>query len=843
MTIEYTEGRVRIAGEEPQGLIYVSEIYHNGENYHGNKLFGFLSIKSTYNMWGELIERETIRERKSYFGKNEYHCLLDVTIGERTYTAREVLKMTADEWEDENDKSLHYTQQSFSDSKFDYYRSLISDYIDGYHDYSSGVEISWQDSVIVNHDGFANGFQEKYYSTLKSVDFGTHIEWATKHLNDYYAPSDIERLSKFGWRVPTREEFEDLLYNRSAISFSNNYKCGYCNIEQKTGWGDKILLTLESAKHFGFWIQDDDADAGHVGYYLINSPGRDAQVLRVCEDPNNRISVIPAKQGEKYSVILVKDKTSSPSSIGTESSYKNHSDESKRKDTSIAGVFIDQLNPDSSVKILQEGQCGTSAFYRFYDNGDLVIRGSGKLFDTIDPNKQHQYAEEYESDDTISNEPKPYDILAMPWDEYRYDIKHVKCSVQLGKASFSHCYNLEIVELYVPTDTIPEETFTACHNLLIVKLKTSPVVIKDAAFASCLKLDVNASHLLDRAEVIERAAFFRCNNILSINASLLNPCPPYDYGSWDKKSRFLTIPLTGTPDEQKQQKELFYSLCSKDKVNSCTMPCIKSIGESAFDECHNIRSLVLPECIEYISKNAFSQCDKLEVVKFETSLFVSLGFNSIFHLCPNIKYCFIPRYERINDSIKKVRYDYDQYIISCFYNRKYTPTVCYFEDCDHKHEDIIVNPCYSDYTLCDEIEVPDFVEHNYGDATLNPEEIVEFPAVPIFLKKISQNRTSYYLKCMRRLKGGVSYESVFSIESLFTLEYSNLKEYDVRYSFLDKYYDYYSSDKKYFSYPCSVAYINSLAGKSIMIEELVSESRNHDSNQKKIDSAPIFKFV
>ena len=63
------------------------------------------------------------------------------------------------------------------------------------------------------------------------------------------------------------------------------------------------------------------------------------------------------------------------------------------------------------------------------------------------------------------------------------------------------------------------------------------------------------------------------------------------------------------------------------------------------------------------------------------------------------------------------------------------------------------------------------------------------------------------------------------------------------YSFLDKYYDYYSSDKKYFSYPCSVAYINSLAGKSIMIEELVSESRNHDSNQKKIDSAPIFKFV
>lgn len=108
MTIDYKNGRGRVVGEEHQGLIYVAEFYDDGENYQGSKLFGFLSIKSTYNMWGELIERETIRERKSYFGKNEYHCLLDVTIGECTYTARKVLKMTANEWEEEDDKSLYY---------------------------------------------------------------------------------------------------------------------------------------------------------------------------------------------------------------------------------------------------------------------------------------------------------------------------------------------------------------------------------------------------------------------------------------------------------------------------------------------------------------------------------------------------------------------------------------------------------------------------------------------------------------------------------------------------------------------------------------------------------------
>lgn len=51
MTIDYKNGRGRVVGEEPQGLIYVSEFYDDGENYQGSKLFGFLSIKSTYNMW------------------------------------------------------------------------------------------------------------------------------------------------------------------------------------------------------------------------------------------------------------------------------------------------------------------------------------------------------------------------------------------------------------------------------------------------------------------------------------------------------------------------------------------------------------------------------------------------------------------------------------------------------------------------------------------------------------------------------------------------------------------------------------------------------------------------
>ena len=218
MTIEYKNGRVISSGNVPEGLIYIKEYYADGENYNGCRLFGFLSIESTYNMWGELIKRETIREQRSYFGKNEYHCLLDVTIGERTYTARKVLKMTANEWKDENYKSFHYTQQSFSDNEFDYYRSLISDYIDGYHDYSSGVEISWQDSVIVNHDGFANGFQEKYYSTLKRVDFGTHIEWASRNIEGYYSPSEIHRLARDGWRITTRYEFEELLHN-SRITY------------------------------------------------------------------------------------------------------------------------------------------------------------------------------------------------------------------------------------------------------------------------------------------------------------------------------------------------------------------------------------------------------------------------------------------------------------------------------------------------------------------------------------------------------------------------------------------------------------------------------------------------
>lgn len=215
--------------------------------------------------------------------------------------------MTANEWEEEDDKSLHYTQQSFCDSEFDYYRRLISDYIDGYHDYSSGVEISWKDSVIVNHDGYANGFQEKYYSTLKRVDFGTHIEWASRNIEGYYSPSDIHRLARDGWRIPTRYEFEELLRN-SRINFSSNFRCGFCNIEHTSGWGDKVVLTLEEAKHNGWWIVDDDVRAEHVGYYLVDNPGGTPQVLRICDNPGNGISFIPAKQSETYSVILVKDK-------------------------------------------------------------------------------------------------------------------------------------------------------------------------------------------------------------------------------------------------------------------------------------------------------------------------------------------------------------------------------------------------------------------------------------------------------------------------------------------------------------------------------------------------------
>lgn len=120
--------------------------------------------------------------------------------------------------------------------------------------------------------------------------------------------------------------------------------------------------------------------------------------------------------------------------------------------------------------IVDSGTCGEKSTWILYDDGELVIDGTGEMED---------YREQY---------PQKY----APWYKYQENIYSVKIEngiTHLGNLSFYNLYQLTSVEIPNSVTDLGEWTFYNAQQLKEVKLPNNLEKIKKSVFSFCGSLE------------------------------------------------------------------------------------------------------------------------------------------------------------------------------------------------------------------------------------------------------------------------------------------------------------------------------------------------------------------
>ena len=92
--------------------------------------------------------------------------------------------------------------------------------------------------------------------------------------------------------------------------------------------------------------------------------------------------------------------------------------------------------------------------------------------------------------------------------------------------------------------------------------------------------------------------------------------------------------------------------CSFDKINLINNDKLEGIGQFAFHNCTNLKSILLPECLDKICMYAFMYCDNLKEIRLPSTLTTIEKF--AFHGCKNLTdISFMGTVEEWKDKVKK----------------------------------------------------------------------------------------------------------------------------------------------------------------------------------------------
>jgi len=299
-------------------------------------------------------------------------------------------------------------------------------------------------------------------------------------------------------------------------------------------------------------------------------------------------------------------------------------------------------------------ECGDGMRWRQV-GGTLYIEGEGKL-------KSYAFQEE----DSIQK------VVIAPG-----------CA-EIGEGTFFGCENLQTVELPEGLLRIGEDSFLDCRNLWEINLPEGLQEIGANAFSMCenLKLQIpdsvteigesafqsvqeicylgpewsdnnwGADQWVDKVlrGTCESGEWTIRDNTLYVHINGELPLEKFEEPSWHPHVSETVIRSPWYPYEGRFEHAVIFPGCTKIKTESFRFSPIKTISipstvteieEHAFDQCHNLESVVLPEGITEISPGTFFLCKKLVSVSIPDSV-TRIGA-SAFHGCSRLRSVTIPQ--------------------------------------------------------------------------------------------------------------------------------------------------------------------------------------------------------
>jgi len=229
------------------------------------------------------------------------------------------------------------------------------------------------------------------------------------------------------------------------------------------------------------------------------------------------------------------------------------------------------------------GKCGDNITWELYPNGLLHIGGSGDMYN--------------------------YDGTGQaPWYSRKDEITSIIIDDEItsvGNSAFMGCKYAESVTIGNSVKTIGDDAFFRCESLVTVDVPDSVITIGNSAFSWCFALeDITLS---DNLETIGDEAFYYCqslgsfflpDSVTSIGERVLGLCP-----SLGKIEVGIYNPVyySGTNSIIETATNTLIIGCKKTYISNG----VEAIGEGAFEDCNDIKELIIPSTVRVIEQKAF----------------------------------------------------------------------------------------------------------------------------------------------------------------------------------------------------------------------------------------------
>ncbi len=193
---------------------------------------------------------------------------------------------------------------------------------------------------------------------------------------------------------------------------------------------------------------------------------------------------------------------------------------------------------------------------------------------------------------------------------------------EIGDFAFCNCSDLRSVRLPNGIRSIGDHAFSDCAELNSLELPDSLTQIGDLAFTNCpftsLTLPENVTHLGERL-------FWNCERLMEICVSPGN-------------THFKSIDgILFTADG----KILIHVPGGRKLVEYIVPDGVTKIGDLAFEDCINLRSITFPAGLTDIGRGAFFYCRNLRSVTFSDSL--TKIEDGVFEGCTNLTTVILPQ--------------------------------------------------------------------------------------------------------------------------------------------------------------------------------------------------------
>lgn len=226
------------------------------------------------------------------------------------------------------------------------------------------------------------------------------------------------------------------------------------------------------------------------------------------------------------------------------------------------------LSVSGTAEIIASGECGAygdNLMYKLNSDGVLTISGQGEMADWF--------------------------TNTVPWKDYKNSGKITRVIIHEGVTSvstkaFVFCESLEYA--FIPSSMKDIDGFTACSSLKSINLPEGLETIGIQAFCDCDSLKTVT--IPSSVNSIGFGAFEWCDSLTEIKV---------------KSNNAYFTDINGVLYNKDKTKIIQYPK-AKTQTSYIIPSSVTTVGRDAFEECENLKSIILPEKLTSIEESAFS---------------------------------------------------------------------------------------------------------------------------------------------------------------------------------------------------------------------------------------------